>query len=238
MGEFTFVIEKPCPICGQMTRIVKTKSRLLAERTDEDYCVHYKGFNPYFYRVWFCEHCGFAADEKRFLKTIPTKAKRKIQDFLANRHLGMEFTEVRGVPEAVASYKLAIFYEELTDGMFNTRAGLYLSMAWVYRDTDEREKEMEALQKAAELYKASLTSERYPIGNMTDNMCMYLIGAIYFRMGDAERSAQYLSRIIGDQKARDTELQVYNRARDLWQDVKEMREKSGATNSETPQKKG
>ena len=113
MGEFTFVIEKTCPICGETTRVVKTKSRLLAEKTDEDFCVHYKGFNPYFYRVWFCEHCGFAADEKHFLGQIPARSKKKIREFLEQRNLGMEFTEVRGVPEAVASYKLAIYYEEL-----------------------------------------------------------------------------------------------------------------------------
>ena len=223
MGEFTFVIEKPCPVCGMTTRVVKTKSRLQAEKTDEDFCVHYKGFNPYFYRVWFCEHCGFAADEKRFLATMPARSKKKIQDFLSKRHLGMEFTEVRGVPEAVASYKLAIYYEELTEGAFNTRAGLYLSLAWVYRDTEEREKEMEALEHAAELYDQSLAKERYPIGNMTDNMCIYLVGAIYFRMGDMDKATQYLSRIIGDQKARDMDATLYKKARDLWQDVREKK---------------
>jgi len=235
VGEFTFVIEKTCPICGETTRVVKTKSRLLAEKTDEDFCVHYKGFNPYFYRVWFCEHCGFAADEKHFLGQIPARSKKKIREFLEQRNLGMEFTEVRGVPEAVASYKLAIYYEELIGGMFNTRAGLWLSLAWVYRDTGEREKEMEAMQHAADLYDASLVKERYPIGKMTDNTVIYLVGAIYFRMGEMDKATQYLSRIIGDQKARDMDAQLYRKARDLWQDVRDAK---GEKDEDPAKKKG
>ena len=133
MGEFTFVVEKTCPICGESTRVVKTKSKLLMERMDEDFCVHYQRFNPYFYKIWFCEKCGFAADEKTFLGTIPELHKRKIQEFLAKRKLGLEFVEERKTPEAVASFKLAIFYAELTDQPLAKRAGLYLELAWILR---------------------------------------------------------------------------------------------------------
>ena len=33
MGEFTFTVQKTCPICGESTRIVKTKSKLMVEKT-------------------------------------------------------------------------------------------------------------------------------------------------------------------------------------------------------------
>ena len=102
MGQYTFTVEKKCPVCGETTRVVKVKSKLLAERTDEDFCVHYKDFNPYFYKIWFCEHCGFAADEKTFLGSIPLTHKRKIQEFLNSRKLGLKFVEERQVPDAVA----------------------------------------------------------------------------------------------------------------------------------------
>lgn len=107
MGEYTFIVSKTCPICGESTRIIKLKSRIIAEKTDEDFCVHYKGINPYFYHIWFCEHCGFAADEAHFLAPMASRHKQKIRDFLQGRQLGLDFTEERGVPEAIASYKLA-----------------------------------------------------------------------------------------------------------------------------------
>ena len=72
-NEFTFVVEKPCPVCGQNTRIVKVKSRLMIQRTDDDYCCHYRDFNPYFYTILACEHCGYAADEKHFLTVLPDR---------------------------------------------------------------------------------------------------------------------------------------------------------------------
>lgn len=221
MGEFTFTVQKTCPICGESTRIVKTKSKLMVEKTDEDFCVHYKGFNPYFYKIWFCEHCGFAADEKTFLGTMPSLHKKKIQDFLAQRKLGMQFVEERGIPDAVASFKLAIFYAEMTDQPLARRAGLYLELAWIYRADGEQDKENEMMQRAADLYDTSLMTERYPINGLSDNTVVYLIGAIYFRMQDYEKSTQYLSRIIGDQSIRDNDNRLYKRARDLWQTIRE-----------------
>lgn len=221
MGEFTFTVQKTCPICGESTRIVKTKSKLMVEKTDEDFCVHYKGFNPYFYKIWFCEHCGFAADEKTFLGTMPSLHKKKIQEFLAQRKLGMQFVEERGIPDAVASFKLAIFYAEMTDQPLARRAGLYLELAWIYRADGEQEKEAEMMHRAADLYDTSLMTERYPINGLSDNTVVYLIGAIYFRMQDYEKSTQYLSRIIGDQSIRDNDNRLYKRARDLWQTIRE-----------------
>lgn len=221
MGQYTFTVEKKCPICGETTRVVKVKSKLLAERTDEDFCVHYKEFNPYFYKIWFCEHCGFAADEKTFLGSIPLMHKRKIQEFLNSRKLGLKFVEERQVPDAVASFKLAIFYAELTGQSLAKRAGLYLELGWIYRASEEKEREGEMLERAISLYDRSLMTERYPINGLSDNTVIYLIGAIYYRLHDFEKSTQYLSRIIGDQRIRDEDIVLYKRARDLWQRVRE-----------------
>lgn len=221
MGQYTFTVEKKCPVCGETTRVVKVKSKLLAERTDEDFCVHYKDFNPYFYKIWFCEHCGFAADEKTFLGSIPLMHKRKIQEFLNSRKLGLKFVEERQVPDAVASFKLAIFYAELTGQSLAKRAGLYLELGWIYRASEEKEREDEMLERAISLYDRSLMTERYPINGLSDNTVIYLIGAIYYRLHDFEKSTQYLSRIIGDQRIRDEDIVLYKRARDLWQRVRE-----------------
>jgi len=221
MGEFTFTVEKPCPICGESTRVVKTKAKIAVERTDEDFCVHYKDFNPYLYKIWFCEKCGYAADEKTFLGSMPVTHKRKIKEFLDSRKLGMQFAEERSVPDAVAAYKLAIFYAEMTEQPLAKRAGLYLGLAWIFRYSGEQDKETEMMQRAADLYDQSLMTERFPQNGMSDDTAVYLIGAIYYRLKDYEKSTQYLSRLIGDQSLRDRDIQLYKRARDLWQSVRE-----------------
>jgi hypothetical protein len=48
-------------------------------------------------------------------------------------------------------------------------------------------------------------------------------------MHELEKATQYLSRLIGDQSLRDRDIQLYKRARDLWQSV---REEQGETKEE------
>lgn len=218
---FTFVVKKTCPVCGQETRVVKTRARLIVERTDRDFCTHYKDFNPYLYTIWVCESCGFAADEKTFLAPMAERNKQKILDFLSGRPIGFKFTETRGVPEAVAAYKLAIYYAGMTGASLAHRAGLYLKLAWIYRLAEDAENEQPFLRKAAELYDQSVMTERYPIGPLTDSMAVYLIGAIYFTLGERESATQYISRLIGDQELRTLDPKMYDRARALWTDVRE-----------------
>jgi len=221
VGEYTFVVNKTCPVCGESTRIVKTKSKLIRESIDPDHCIHYKGFNPYFYTIWFCEHCGFAAEERTFLAPMPQRHKQMIQEFLSQRPMNLKFKEVREVPDAVASFKLAIFYAQMLHQSYERQAGLMLELAWVYRAADERDKEEQALRDAADLYDHSLMEERYPINGKTDNFVIYLIGAIYYQLHDVEKCTQYLSRIIGNQGIRAEEPNVYGEARNLWLDIRE-----------------
>ena len=223
MASYTFTVEKDCPICGQSTRVVKTRARLVKERTDEDFCVHYKDFNPYYYRVWICEHCGFAGDEKTFTSQMPDRDRQKIKKFLNGKKVSVAFTENRDLPEAVASFRLAIFFLDLIDASFSRRAGLYLGLAWIYRFAEDEERENETIRKAAELYDHSIMTERYPIGGMTDLMVIYILGAIYFRIGDFEKCTQYLSRLIGNKEIRTTEPKLYDKARDLWADVRMLK---------------
>ena len=160
---------------------------------------------------------------------------RDIEDDAVNIALrdamALEFVEERGKAEAVASFKLRIFYAEMIEASFNRRAGLYLMLAWIFRDAGERENEMEMLGRAAELYDRSLTTEEYPQNGMSEGLCMFLIGAIYYRKGDIEKSTQYLSRIIGDQSLRTSDSKLYDRARNLWEDVRAAKKESAEEES-------
>ena len=77
------------------------------------------------------------------------------------------------------------------------------------------------LRKAAELYDQSVMTERYPIGAMTDTMAIFLVGALYYELGETETATQYISRLISDQTLRTTDPQIYERARSLWTDIRE-----------------
>ena len=64
------------------------------------------------------------------------------------------------------------------------------------------------------------------MNGMSDGLCMYLIGAIYYRMGEIEKATQYLSRIIGDNNIRSSDPKLYDKTRNLWEDVRAAKKES------------
>lgn len=221
--EFTFVVEKECPVCGKTTRVIKVKSRLMATHVDNDYCCHYRGFDPYLYHIWVCEHCGFAADEKLFLAPMPSRRQEELSRALSERHVHFTFSEERAVPDGAAAIQLALFCAEVMKAPIARLAGITLRLAWIYRIAGQRDEEMEYIKKALELYVRSLEKERYPIDTLTDSMVMYLIGALYADLGEREKAVLYLSKLVGEEKnsvgiGND---KLYRDARRLWQSVRE-----------------
>lgn len=223
--KYTFVLERPCPVCGQNTHVVKCKSRLIAETTDLDLCIHYKDFNPYLYRVWACEHCGYAADEQKFIRRMPEKTQEKLIEFLNSANLALPFVEERTSEQAVQYLEMAILFNELADPSPNRRANLYLIMAWIHRYDGNAEKERAALDKAAELFDLSLDTENYPVDKMSDTMATYLTGAIHVMRKDYDKATKHLSRIISNQALRTSAPKLFEMARDMWQEIKTAKEK-------------
>ncbi|MDF2564549.1 MAG: hypothetical protein K0Q53_944 [Massilibacillus sp.] len=224
---FTYSVERECPICGEKFQVTKTRSRLIKIKQDSDFCVHYKEFNPYYYDIWVCSHCGYASDEKHF-DTLREKEKEKIAQFLKDRKVKIEYKEVRTRGDAINAFKLALYYADLIESPESRKAGLYLKLAWLYREAGEEDseageeakaKEQEVLIRSLEAYDKALTTERFPIGSMTDTAATYLIGELYRRTGNTEKAVQYLSRVIGEKRSK-MEPAIYNLARDLWQDMR------------------
>lgn len=229
MDKNTFVVEKPCPICHQKTRVIKPKSRLLMTGQDKDTCMHYRDFNIYLYRMWLCEHCGFAGDEKTFGVKITERTRQQIKDYLDEHKIDFEFVDEHTAGDAIKTFERALECLDLLKAPLAKKASTNHQLAWVYRSIDDKENEEEYLKRAAELYAQSLATERYPIGNLTDTMALYVTGAIYYLLNDYQSCAQYLSRIIGDQNARIRERNIFEKARDLWEDVRaDQKEKEAA----------
>lgn len=222
-SSLVFTVEKTCPLCGEVTRVTKAKSRLVVIKTDWDFCTHYRDFNPYYYVPWVCEKCGYAADEKHFSAAMPTSHKKTIGDFLKRRHVEFKYSLERYMPDVVAAYKLAIFYEEMVHSSMAYRASLYLKLAWIYRIAEDTENERSCLIRAAESYEKSIYTERYPLGDLTDSMVMYLLGAMNYEMGDVEKATQYISRMVNDNGLRLSNPKLMDKIKDLWTELREKR---------------
>ena len=156
---------------------------------------------------------------------MPEKTRDKLMGFLQSSDLTLPFIEERTSHQAVQYLEMALLFNELSDPSPNRRATLYLLMAWIHRYDGDAEKEFAALGKAAELFEISLESEGYPVDKMSDTMATYLTGAIYVMRKEYDKATRHLSLIIGDQSLRTTSPKLYEMARDMWQDIKTLKEK-------------
>ncbi len=221
----TFVVEKTCPICEKTMRVVKTRSRIMVVSRDEDACTHYANFNPYLYTVWVCEHCGFAADEATFTTKIPDRHLGILRNILLTRCIRVPFVEERTVGNAATAFRLALKFQEILKGKASKSAKYAHQLAWVYREAGDTVQEAEFMNKAAEFYEAALAKEHFPIGELTDNAVIYLIAAIYYRLGEKQKATSYLSRLISDKSVRERERRIFDKARDLWGEIRAERKK-------------
>ena len=136
----------------------------------------------------------------------------------------------RTAEEAIRAYKLGIYFAERLGWSLQKQAGYCMGMAWVYRDTEERDKEAEMLRRAAELYEESVMTEHYPVHGMSENMAIYIAGAAYYRLGDYGKATQILSRLMSDQEVRRNDAKLFARVQNLWIDLREKKaemEKAG-----------
>lgn len=222
-SSYVYTVEKKCPLCGEMSRVTKSRSRLIVAKTDWDFCTHYKEFNPYYYIPWVCEKCGYAADEKHFAATLTAAQKQKLNEFIQQRRIAFKYSLERQLPDVVAAYKLSIFYEEMIQTSLAYKASLYLKLAWVYRIAEDTENERTYLARAADAYEKSIYSEHYPIGDLTDSTVMYLLGAINYQMGDLEKATQHISRLVSDNSLKTSNPKLMDKVKNLWTELRETR---------------
>lgn len=226
MAEPTYSVEKECPVCQEKFSVTRTRGRQVLDKQDSDFCAHYKDINPYYYTVWVCSHCGYAATDEHF-ENPSVAAKEKISKFLAGRQVNVNFSGERTREQAIATYKLAIFFADLIAAPASRLAELYLRLGWMYREGEEADEEKAALAKACEYYEEALMRERLPIGNLSEAAVGYLVGELARRCGEIEKALLYLGKVVSSQAAK-LEPKVFNLARDAWHEARAARDQLSA----------
>lgn len=221
MLDTLFSVEKKCPICQETFPVTRVRSRLVMMRQDSDFCSYYKDINPYYYKVWMCPHCGYAAQDNYFEDISPVAAER-IQRFFADRNVKIDLSGTRSREQAIVSHQLAIVCAELAAVPASRLAGLHMRLGWLYREARLAEQEQATLLKAIDYYEYVLDHENMPVGPMTELTIMYLIGDLLRRTNQSEKALLYLNKVVSNPKARQ-EKRIADLARDAWQDVRAER---------------
>lgn len=229
MADALYSAEKQCVICDQKFNVTRVRNRLAMLKQDSDFCTYYKDINPYYYGVWVCPHCGYAALDTYF-EELPAATDR-IRGFLAGRQVNVNFEGQRTREQAIATYKLAIFFAELAGTLSSRLAGMYLKLAWLFREGEQPAEEQLALDKAREYYEQAFMKEHLPIGNMSEITLQYLVGELYRRTDKLPEALNYLGKVVADPRARQ-EKRILEMARDAWNECRDAKKKVAAAHEQ------
>ena len=210
-----YQVEKTCPVCEQNFKLTRLRGQVVPASTDADFCTHYRDLNPYYYAVWACSQCGFAAQEERFF-TFNEPARDKLKKFLTGRKVNLDLSGPRTWEQAVTAHKLAIFYAGMVLLPASHIASMELRLAWLYREKNMEAEEKEMLEHSVGNYQKAFMREQMPIGNLTEVTLMYLIGELLRRIGRFEEALTYLSKVVGNPQAKN-EKRILDLAREAWQ---------------------
>ncbi len=229
MSEALFPKKVKCPLCNNSFSTMKVKrNACIVDKKDEDFCIHYKSYNPTFYEIFVCPFCGYSASESSFNQLTPAESKT-LKDAFSGFNVARSFCGERNINDAIDSYKLALYTSKSKRARESIIAGICLRIAWLYRVAED-EKERTFLEYALNNYKNAYYSERFPIGNFDEITLQYLIGELLRRVGKFEEAVSWFSKAVAN-PLKNINPRIEKIAREQWGLAKEqLREiKNGET---------
>lgn len=194
--ELLYNKEVNCPVCSSKFHVkaVKSSSYRLDSK-DSDFFLRYALINPYFYDVWLCNECGYAALKVDFPK-IKKYQKQLVLDKISPRWKKRYYGEIFNLDIAIERYKLALLNYTLIEGKPSQKAMTCLKLAWMYRLKGDKENEKDFIKNALKGFEESYESEEFPIFGMDKYTIMYLIGELNRRLGNKDKALLWFSYVI------------------------------------------
>lgn len=204
-----------CPVCDASftVKAIKTSSYRMKDK-DSDFFIRYELINPYFYDVWLCNSCGYAAMKADFEK-IKSFQKDLVKQNITSRWRGRTYTEPFDLAIAIERYKLSLLNYVYMDAPASKKAMNCLKLAWMNRLEGDSKMELEYLSQALKGFNDAYFNEDFPIYGMDRFTTMYLIGELNRRIGNGEEAMLWFSKVI-------TTPSVNKRLKELARDQKDL----------------
>lgn len=217
--------EVKCPVCESSfkARSVKSSSPRIQKR-DSDFFIRYAVANPYFYDVWMCNVCGYAAMKSDFQK-IRSHQIEAVQQKISRKWTGRTYPDVYDANVAIERYKLALLNSVVMEAKSSRKAMNCLKIAWMYRLQEDENNEQVFLKQAIEGFNDAYTNEDFPLYGMDRFTTMYLIGELNRRVGNIEEANIWFSRVI-------TTPNTPQKIKDLARDQRDLIKESTASETE------
>lgn len=185
-----------CPVCDAKftTKSVKVKSPRIISK-DSDFFIRYSVANPYFYDVWICNSCGYAAMKSDFEK-IKFHKKELVLSNVTTKWKPRDYPDILDEKLAIERYKLALLNAILIDLPNSTKAMISLKMAWMYRLLGDNTQETLLLKEALDGFNQAYISENFPIYGLQRDSLMYLLGDLNRKLGNSQDALLWYSKTI------------------------------------------
>lgn len=173
------------------------RSHIRIQARDTDFCSYYAGANPLFYDVNVCPHCGFAFTEA--FSNIPDLRKQHVEDQYVKRIEVPQLCGTRVMEDALKSYKLALLSANILGEKKFVLANLCMRLAWLNRYIKNGSEEKRFITHALQLYEQMYETERIDRIPMEEEKIIYLIGELYGRIGNYDKTRKWFSYIFTSQ---------------------------------------
>jgi len=213
-----FKKEYACPLCRNSFSTQKPRQKhVIAERSDEDFCMYYKTVNPLFYEINVCPRCGYSFNASAY-GPVKVELKDGLLKTLADQWNSSNYGGTRSLDDAVETFKLAIECQKIRGADDSTLGKLFLKRAWLYRYKNLTDLEHRDLDKALDHLSKSFESASSDDPKEEMNL-MFLLGQLHFILGDATGAVNWFVRIT-QHPQKGSYPYLVNRARDKWQEIR------------------
>ncbi|AKA71013.1 DUF2225 domain-containing protein [Clostridium scatologenes] len=227
--------EVTCPVCDNVfkTKAVKTSAARIL-RKDSDSFIIFDVINPYFYDVWICNKCGYAAMKRDFNK-IRNSETELVKEKIKPKWHPKTYPDVYNVNIAIERFKLSLLNYYVIDAKASKKAMNCLKIAWMYRLLKDSENETTFLKQALEGFNSAYFNEGFPLYNMDKFTSMYIIGELNRRLGNNDESLKWFSQIITAPGAPSKLKDKSRDQRDLIKEAEDLEKSADKSNAdETP----
>lgn len=185
-----------CPVCQSKfkTPAVKTSAQRILKR-ETDFQIYYKSVNPYFYDVWICNSCGYAALKIDF-HNIKSYEKEVILKNITPRWRERDYGKIYNETIAIERYKLALLNAMVIESKNSNKAMILLKIAWMHRLLGKTQEEKNYLKDALSAFLKAYEVEESNFYGMDRYTVMYLIGELYRRTDNNMEALKWFGEVI------------------------------------------
>ncbi|GAB6168108.1 DUF2225 domain-containing protein [Clostridium carnis] len=194
--NYLFLKDVKCPICNKSfkTPAVKVNSYRKIS-TDSDFFIRYSIINPYFYDVWLCPYCGYAAMKAEFSK-IRSFQKDLVKEKISSKWVGREYNDIFTEKIAIERYKLALLNAMIMESKSSCKAMICLKIAWMYRLLEDKKQEDIFLSQALIGFTDAFCNEDFPMYGLDKFSLTFLLGELCRRLNKDQEALKWFSDVI------------------------------------------